>query len=224
MDFKLSKLEDMQYITVYPKNYKSTNKYPVIIFLHGAGTRGRNIEKLKQNVFFKTVNEYEEFPFIIVAPLCHEFFWFDMMANLKSLLYRVAETESVDNKRIYLMGNSMGGWATWHLAMSIPEMFAAIVPICGAGVYALAERLVNVPVWAFHGKEDPVVYVEESEKMVDAVNKSGGTAKLTVYPGCGHDSWSETYKNPKLFAWLLSHEKSNSSTAPDKYCNSELHG
>jgi len=224
LDFRVSKLEDMQYVTVYPKDYKSINKYPVIIFLHGAGTRGNDIEKLEKNVFFQTVKEYENFPFIIVAPLCHEFFWFDMMAKLKSLVYLVSETESVDNKRIYLMGNSMGGYATWHMAMSMPEMFAAIVPICGAGVYALAGRLVNVPVWAFHGKEDPTVFVEESEKMVAAVNQKGGTAKLTIYPDCKHNSWSETYKNPEVFAWLLSHEKNNHSVVTDQYNNSELHG
>lgn len=224
MEFRLSKLEDMQYVTVYPKDYKSTNKYPVIIFLHGAGTRGNNIEQLKNNAFFKEIERYEDFPFIIVAPKCHEFFWFDMMDRLKKLVYRVAETESVDNNRIYLMGNSMGGYATWHLAMSIPEMIAAIVPICGGGIYALAEKLAKVPVWAFHCKGDPVVFVEESEKMVAAVNENGGTAKLTIYPRDEHNSWVETYRNPEVFAWLLSHEKTDKSKVTDRYSSADLHG
>ena len=122
------------------------------------------------------------------------------------------------------MGISMGGYATWQLAMSMPEVFAAIVPICGGGMYWNAGRLANVPVWAFHGKEDPTVLVEESEKMVAAVNKNGGKAKLTVYFGCRHDSWSETYKNPEVFAWLLSNEKNNNSMITDKYNDSQLYG
>lgn len=86
------------------------------------------------------------------------------------------------------------------------------------------ERLAKVPVWAFHGKEDHIVFVEESEKMVAAVNKNGGTAKLTVYPGCEHNSWVETYKNPEVFAWLLSNEKNDKSKVTDRYKNGELHG
>jgi len=224
MDFKLAEIDNMQYITAYPKDLKNGEKYPVILFLHGAGTRGRDIVKLKNNKYFEVVKDYEDFQFITVAPLCHENTWFDMIISLKKLVYKIAENEKVDNKKLYLMGNSMGGYATWLLAMSIPEMFAAIVPICGGGMYWNARRLVNIPVWAFHGKEDTTVFVEESEKMVAAVNKNGGKAKLTVYPGCGHDSWSKTYRNPEVFAWLLSNEKNNNSMITDKYNDSELYG
>ena len=118
----------------------------------------------------------------------------------------------------------MGGYATWQMAMSLPEYFAAIVPICGGGMYWNAGRLVHVPIWAFHGKLDPTVLVEESEKMVDAVNKRGGNAKLTVYPENGHDAWSDTYGNPEVFAWLLRHRNQNAPTPEKEYTDPKLYG
>ena len=102
-----------------------------------------------------------------------------------------------------MMGASMGGYAVWQLAMSMPEHFAAIVPICGGGMYWNAGRLANLPIWAFHGGKDKYVLPEESQKMVDAVNENGGRAKLTVYPENAHDAWSDTYKNKQVFLWLL---------------------
>ena len=118
----------------------------------------------------------------------------------------------------------MGGYATWQIGMSMPEIFAAIVPICGGGMYWNAARLINVPAWAFHGKKDVSVFVEESEKMVNAVNKHGGNAKLTIYPENGHDAWSDTYNNPEVFQWLLSNENSNGEEVVDIYNDSKLHG
>ena len=101
----------------------------------------------------------------------------------------------------------MGGYATWQMAMSRPELFAAIVPICGGGMYWNAGRLKDVAVRAFHGKQDYVVLVGESEKMVEAVKRAGGDAQLTVYPENGHDAWTDTYQNPAVFAWLLEQKK-----------------
>ena len=118
----------------------------------------------------------------------------------------------------------MGGYATWQLAMSMPEAFAAIVPICGGGMYWNAERICNVPVWAFHGGKDTTVFLEESVKMIEAVKRCGGEAKLTVYPENAHDAWSDTYRNPEVFAWLLEHTKKNELHCVDKYDNSEKFG
>ncbi len=139
-----------------------------------------------------------DYPFMLVAPQCNKNTWFDLMDSLKKLVYLLADDETVDEKRIYLMGLSMGGYGTWQLAMSIPEMFAAIVPICGGGMYWNAGRLANVPVWAFHGKLDTTVFVEESEKMVNAVNAKGGNAKLTIYPELKHRSGILLSAIPKL--------------------------
>ena len=118
----------------------------------------------------------------------------------------------------------MGGYGTWQLAMSLPELFAAIVPVCGGGMYWNASRLVNIPIWAFHGAKDTTVFKEESIKMVDAVNKCGGKAKLTIYPENGHDAWSDTYKNPEVFDWLLSNTNENSVKLIDKYKDSNIYG
>ena len=98
----------------------------------------------------------------------------------------------------------MGGYGTWSLALAQPERFAAIVPICGGGKPYLARRLKGLPVWVFHGAQDKTVPPEESEKMVAAIERSGGSPRLTIYPDAGHDSWTRTYDNPELYEWLLS--------------------
>jgi len=116
---------------------------------------------------------------------------------------------AVDPDRVYLTGLSMGGFGTWSLACHQPKRFVAIAPICGGGQWFLADRLKNVPVWAFHGAKDSVVPLSLSEQMVEAVKRTGGKAKLTVYPEANHDSWTATYDNPKLYDWLLSHRKSD---------------
>ncbi len=208
----------------YPKDFAEDKKCPVIIFLHGAGTRGENMETLYSNAFFSITAKYEEFPFVAVAPLCTKNTWFDLWEQLEDMVVRVANLPYVDNSRIYLVGNSMGGYGTWQLAMSMPKFFAAIVPICGGGMYWNAGRLINVPVWAFHGAKDTCVFPEESEKMVNAVNRCGGKAKLTIYPENTHDSWSDTYKNPEVFAWLLEHKNENIKEIIDQYKDSKIYG
>ena len=122
------------------------------------------------------------------------------------------------------MGASMGGYGTWQLAMSLPDIFAAIVPICGGGMYWNAGKLKNVPVWAFHGALDKTVLPEESEKMVNAVNKRGGSARLTVYPENGHNAWSDTYSNPEVFEWLLSNTNQKLQSFENEYKGSAIYG
>ena len=203
MNIKIEQFEGFKYIIKYPDCYKKGEKFPVIIFLHGAGSRGEDINILQNNPFFNIVNNHSKFPFITVAPQCSNNTWFDMFEQLIKFACKISDENFADKTRIYLMGASMGGYGTWQLAMSIPEIFAAIVPVCGGGMYWNAGRLVNVPVWAFHGAKDNVVLKEESMKMVDSVNACGGNAKLTIYPENEHDSWSDTYSNPAVFDWLL---------------------
>lgn len=208
----------------YPEHFTESKKYPLLIFLHGAGTRGNDIRLLKDAPFFQMVGVQENFPFVVIAPQCGEDTWFDCWEHLKDLAREAAALPFVDASRVYLMGASMGGYATWQLAMSMPETFAAIVPICGGGMYWNAGRLVNVPVWAFHGKQDNVVFVEESIKMVDSVNRSGGQAKLTVYPENDHDAWTDTYTNPEVFTWFLQQENKNVQDICDQYDNAAVYG
>ena len=217
-------LENLKYLIKYPKDFCEDKKYPTIIFLHGAGSRGTDFTALSVNPFFSTTEKYEDFPFVIVAPLCSENTWFDLWEPLKKLVSEVERSPYTDCERIYLMGNSMGGYGTWQLAMSLPESFAAIVPICGGGMYWNAGRLVNVPVWAFHGGKDKVVFPEESVKMVDALKNRGGEAKLTIYPDNEHNAWDDTYQNPEVFKWLLFHKNKNVAKNPDNYANGKKFG
>lgn len=210
MNYEVHQFEEMPYIIRYPEGFDGRKEYPAILFLHGAGTRGTALTPLVENPFFEAIDKLSDFPFVVIAPLCRELCWYDLFSQLKHLVCMISEMAIVSRNRIYLMGASMGGYATWQLAMSIPEYIAAIVPICGGGIYAFADRLVSVPVWAFHGEKDTVVYPEESRKMVDAVKAAGGSAKLTLYPDHDHNAWSDTYANPSVYLWLLEHENRRS--------------
>lgn len=216
--------EGMKYIISYPSGFTDEKKYPIILFLHGAGSRGTDISLLKSNPYFLITDKIKDFPFITIAPQCHQDTWFDLFETLEKFVLYFTELECVDTNKVYVMGASMGGYATWQLAMSMPEYFAAVVPVCGGGMYWNADRLVNVPIWAFHGAKDGCVMSEESRKMVDAVNTSGGSAKLTVYPENGHDAWSDTYANPEVFKWLLSNVKKKSHGATEKQLDSSNFG
>lgn len=217
-------LGKLRYVIRYPGGFSENKRYPVIVFLHGAGTRGDDISRLVSNPFFTLTEKHESFPFVCVAPLCSENTWFDMWEHLEKLVTEISRLPFVDQNRIYLMGASMGGYATWQLAMSMPEYFAAIVPVCGGGMYWNAGRLANVPTWAFHGAKDTTVLLEETVKMVEAVKRHGGEAKLTVYPENGHDAWSDTYSNPDVFAWLLQHQSKSSNEYVDEYNNTAVYG
>ena len=118
----------------------------------------------------------------------------------------LAAKDYVDPNRIYVTGLSMGGFGTWSLASFAPHKFAAIVPICGGGERWYARQLSHLPIWAFHGTADQAVPVERTKDMIEALKRTGGEPKLTLYEGVGHDSWTQTYENPKLYEWLLSHK------------------
>lgn len=206
--------EGLEYLMSFPNNYDNTKKYPLLIYLHGAGTRNTNYEWLKRPVIYNTLDEHG-LEFIVVAPLCRKEAWFDHFETLIRFVDYISGHENVDPSRVYLTGNSMGGYATWQLAMSIPEYFAAIVPVCGGGMYWDTKRLAEMGVWAFHGALDITVCPEESEKMVNGINKRGGNAKLTIYPDREHDSWTPTYSNPEVYNWLLSYTKKGKVASED---------
>jgi predicted peptidase len=186
-----------------------------MLFLHGAGERGTNVQCAGIHGPMSLVRKGTNFPFIIVAPLCPagERWQND---SLSLLLDHVTTKYRVDKKRVYLTGLSMGGYGTWSLGVTQPERFAAIAPICGGGSRIdlilgsrdQAAALKSLPIWAFHGAKDPVVPLDESERMVAALKKAGGKdVKLTVYPNAEHNSWTETYNNPELYDWFLQHNR-----------------
>ncbi len=204
---QITKAVDLDYLLFLPQGYGRDleKKWPLMLFLHGAGERGDRLELVKKHGPPKLVEQQPDFPFIVVSPQCPAGSWWpDKLDDLSALLDEVEADYAVDSHRIYLTGLSMGGYGTWSLAQDQPERFAAIVPICGGGSRALARRLKDLPVWVFHGAQDKTVPLEESEKRVAAIERAGGSPRLTIYPDAGHDSWTETYDNPELYEWLLS--------------------
>lgn len=225
METSIKTCGSLTYLLRYPEGFCPDQVYPIILHLHGSGTRGKTPEAVMKTDVFTLTAQQKTFPFLLAVPLCPpDTTWFDHMQELKALVQALSQQHCVDTARFYGMGASMGSYGIWQLAMSLPEVFAAILPICGGGMYWNAKRLVNVPVWAFHGGKDKTVLCEESQKMVDAVNKAGGTAKLTVYPENAHNAWSDTYSNPAVFTWLLSHTNRNDRDTADVYTDAAKFG
>lgn len=188
------------------KDMGETEKPPLLLFLHGAGERGDNLEAVKKHGPPKLVEAQPDFPFILVSPQCpRNERW--QPAQLLQLVEHVAKTHGADENRLYVTGLSMGGYGTWALAAAYPDKFAAAAPICGGGDTATAEKLKDLPLWVFHGEKDTAVPVQRSKDMVAAIEKAGGKPKLTLYPEAAHDSWTETYSNPDFYTWLLSQRR-----------------
>lgn len=221
---KTKKFQKICYVVKYPDNFAENEKYPLIVFLHGAGGRGKDISCVKSNPFF-TETEKFKFKAVVFAPQCYTDSWFDIFEQLGDFIDFAVEQPYIDKERVYLIGASMGGYATWQMAMTKPEVFAAVVPICGGGMYWNAARLKNMGVWAFHGSEDQVVFCEESKKMVDAINRADGRqAKLTICDGVGHYSWRNAYNCRELFDWLFAQKRSGREIEESRYNNSEQFG
>ena len=197
---------EMNYLLALPKDYDKKDTWPLVLFLHGAGERGDNLELVKVHGPPKLIGEGKEFPFIVVSPQCPKDVWWEPI-ELTALLDQVIKTHNVDEDRIYVTGLSMGGFGTWRLAAFTPDRFAAIAPICGGGEAYWARRFPHLPTWAFHGAKDQGVPLVRSEEMIDAIKEKGGEPKLTVYPEAGHDSWTETYNNPEFYEWLLEQKR-----------------
>jgi predicted peptidase len=196
----------LDYLLFLPRGYaESKKRWPLMLFLHGAGESGTNLDKLKVLGPPKIVESQPGFPFILVSPQTTREGW--NPDTLNALLDEVMHDYRVDKNRVYLTGASMGGTGTWRLAAAHPEKFAAIAPICGRGDPADAERLARLPIWVFQGAKDPVVRLERVQEMVEAIKAAGGDIKFTVYPDAAHDAWTETYNNPELYQWLLAQRR-----------------
>lgn len=192
----------LNYLRFEPTGFSEDKKYPIIIHFHGAGSRGDNVEILNNQSIMSYANNTENFPFVMFLPQCSANVWFDVFEQLKVFVKTVVELPYVDKENVYLSGVSMGGYASWQMLMSEPDIFRKAVICCGGGMYWNAARI-KIPVWAFHGTDDRTVFFEESQKMVNAVNHSGGNAKLTEYKGIGHNCWEKTYSNPEIYKWLI---------------------
>ncbi|WP_339742105.1 prolyl oligopeptidase family serine peptidase [uncultured Rubinisphaera sp.] len=190
-----------------PKDYSDQKKAPLMIFLHGMGERGNDLDQVLKHGPPKLIKAGKEFPFIVVSPqLTTDVRRWDVQ-QLSTMLDDLESNYAIDKSRIYLTGLSMGGYGTWAWGAETPERFAALAPICGGGDPDKANQLTKVPIWAFHGMKDNAVPVERSIEMKEAIEAAGGDIKLTLYPEASHDSWTESYNNPELYQWFLSHKR-----------------
>lgn len=202
---------DLGYLLYKPEGYKkSTKKYPLIVFLHGAGERGTDLQKVKVNGPFQYLKAGNKIEAVMLAPQCPaETYW--QPDEVAALVKKVIKEENIDSSRVYLTGLSMGGYGVWATGGKYPELFAAMAPVCGAiyrPIYRNAQHLKDMPIWVFHGAMDNVVLPENSNNMVRALQEAGNnTVKYTVYPFANHNSWTKTYNNPDLYNWLLSQKK-----------------
>jgi predicted peptidase len=196
-----------QFWLYLPERYdKSDAQLPLIIFLHGSSKRGTDLERVKQNGIPPLLDSRPDWDFIVASPQAgYKYPWQRCWRpdDIALLLDHLLASYRIDPSRVYLTGLSMGGYGVWATAADYPDRFAAAIPICGGGDITGAEQYGKLPIWAFHGDADLVVSVRRSREMVSAINTLGGRAKLTVYPGVGHDSFTRSYADPKVFSWLL---------------------
>ncbi|MEW5803921.1 MAG: prolyl oligopeptidase family serine peptidase [bacterium] len=208
---KVENTPGYNYWLFLPEGYGKEQQveWPTILFLHGAGERGDNLNLVRKYGPPKIAGEFENFPFIVIAPQCPKGkIWADNL--LVDLLDTALSRYKIDENRIYATGVSMGGAGVWNLAIRHPDRFAAIAPICGYGDPSQVLPLLKVPVWVFHGAKDIVIPVLESERMVKALKNYGGRVQLTIYSESGHaEAWEIAYRDWSTYEWLLQHKRHN---------------
>jgi predicted peptidase len=200
--------KSISYLLYLPKGYDSKDaKWPLLLFLHGRGESDGPLSIVKKWGPPRLIEHGANPPYIVVSPQCprapESWPLPSQQALLLALLDHIGKTYKVDADRVYLTGLSMGGYGSWRLAADHPERFAAVVPICGAGKPEDADKLKNLPIWVWHGTEDPAVPFQRSVEMVDAIKKAGGiNIRFTTLEGIGHNSWEAAYATPELYQWL----------------------
>ena len=211
MQFKKSFTQEVSshYLLDLPKDYDEKTDWPLLVFLHGYGQSGDDLQIVRENGPPKLFGEGKQFPFVLASPQCPTgFYWRGNVVI--GLIDHLIENYSIDPNRIYLTGLSMGGYGTWQISHEYPERFAAVAPVCGGGLFVspyFMDRLKNLPVWAFHDKRDDVIPYQESFSMVEGVNAAGGNAKLTTFDEGKHNISEEAYNNDELYDWFLKHSK-----------------
>jgi predicted peptidase len=191
-----------------PREYtQRSERWPLLVFLHGSGERGTDLEKVKVHGPPSWAGQGIAQPCIIVSPQLEEAArWWDT-ERLHKLLSALKTRLHVDPRRCVGTGLSLGGFGMWYWATTYPGDLAAIAPVCGFGDPARVAAMRGVPVRAYHGDQDPVVPLAPHVACIEALKAAGGTASLTVYPGVGHDSWTPAYNDPELMRWLLAQKQ-----------------
>ena len=210
-DVTVTRSLKLDYLIQLPEGYEASGaadrRWPLLVFLHGAGERGSNLDLVKKHGPPKLIAEGRRFPAIVLSPQCPEDGWWTNEPVME-LIDHAEATYRVDADRIYLTGLSMGGYGTWHFASFAPKRFAAIVPVCGGGVPYLMRFVGKLPVWVFHGQLDSAVPIAESELQVEALRNAGDPeVHFTVYPDLNHDSWTRAYQTEEMWTWLFAQSR-----------------
>lgn len=198
----------LRYLLYVPPEYAAdeAKKWPLVLFLHGSGERGDDLEKVKMHGPPKLLAAKPDLPAIVVSPQClTDSRW--NAQELAKLVDELANTYQVDRERLYVTGLSMGGAGTWSLLAEYPDLFAAAVPICGRGDVSAAEKIAKTPTWVFVGGKDRPQTVSGNEEMVAALKKAGANVQFKLYPELPHDCWTVTYEDPKVWEWLLAQKR-----------------
>jgi predicted peptidase len=217
LNWKTEKTGTLQYLQYLPPEYNSApaKKWPLMLFLHGAGERGTDVNRVAIHGPLSHVRQGTNYPFIIIAPQCPAGQIWENEPLLQLLDASIAQL-NVDTNRIYLTGLSMGGYGSWKLGLTHPTRFAALAPVCGGanmievmlGSLDNRNAILKLPIWAFHGAKDEVVPLIESERVVDSLKRAGHKdVQLTVYPEVRHDSWKPAYSDPKFYEWMLTQSR-----------------
>lgn len=200
-------LEGERFWIWLPRDYGQRREpVPLMVFLHGSGERGTELQKVKVHGPPKLAAQGADYPCIVVSPQLEDGARWEperlhrLLGALKARLY-------VDPQRCVGTGLSLGGFGVWHWATAYPQDLAAIAPVCGYGDAARVAAMRSVPVRAYHGDQDTVVPLAPHVACVQALRAAGGTASLTIYPGVGHDAWTPAYQDPELLPWLLAQRK-----------------
>ena len=201
LDTVFSKAVTLNYLHYEPA--EATGPAPLVLFLHGSGERGSDLDAVKREGVPRLLAEGRGFPFAVVAPQCPDGLrWIDLLDDLGVLLDAVV-TDEVDPDRVYLVGMSMGAQGAWNLAATAKERFAALVCVSGFAAPWRARDLTGLPIWAFHGEADRAVPFAESEMMVAWLEREGADVTFTRLPGVDHDAWTPAFAMPELYSWLL---------------------
>jgi len=218
--FKASNGDTMPYRLFVPDATARTQRLPLILYLHGGGGVGRDNQKqisggnTAGTHSWTTTEAQRKHPAFVLAPQFADSGrsprvngWPDVAETVLDIVAAVSREFAIDADRIYVTGQSLGGYGTWDFITKHPDVFAAAVPLCGGGDPSRIGAARTLPIWAFHGGQDPVVPVTESRELIAALRRAGSPAKYTEYPDVGHDVWTRAYAEPDLADWLVTQRR-----------------
>jgi predicted peptidase len=215
------------YRVLSPAKVEKGKKYPLVLFLHGAGERGDNntAQLIHGSKLFTKAEHRAKYPCYVIFPQCPngkkwvEVDWSskkphaapkdpsEPMRLTRLMLDQFLKDHPVDPDRIYVMGLSMGGFGTWDYCQRYPDFVAAAAPICGGADDSTADKIKHIPIWTFHGSADTAVWPERTRSIVAALEKVKGNVKYTEYEKVGHDSWNRAFAEPELLPWMFAQKR-----------------